>query len=97
MSAPNKSGAEVWTQGIGPWRQNIPAHLERLNQKLLILPQKVPQDGQSSFILLQTSSHHKLTELPDSQWRCLQGYKRQNLKNSEVWPKGFKNQKTKNI
>lgn len=71
------------------------AHLERLNQKLVILTQKVPQDDESSFILLQTSWHHKLTEFPDSVWRCLQGY-RQNLKNSEVWPKGFKNQKTKN-
>lgn len=31
------------------------AHLERLNQKLVILTQKVPQDAESSFILLQTS------------------------------------------
>lgn len=72
------------------------AHLERLNQKLVILTEMVPQDDESSFILLQTSWHHKLTEFPQSAWRCLQGY-RQNLKNSEVWPKGFKNQKTKNI
>lgn len=72
------------------------SHLERLNQKLVILTQKVPQDDESSFILLQTSWHHKLTEFLGSLWRCLHGY-RQNLKNSEVWPKGFKNQKTKNI
>lgn len=31
------------------------AHLERLNQNLVILTQKVPQDDENSFTLLQTS------------------------------------------
>lgn len=94
------SKQEAWTQDIGPGDTTFllsyeTAHLARLNQKLIILTQKVPQDDESSFTLLQTSWHHKLTEFPGSVW-CLQGY-RQNLQNSEVWPKRYKNQKTKNI